>query len=362
MNRLLFLLVFLPCLGFAQSPEMESSINYHYNVDDYMKYIGESILFYRSPENPDIKTNFHANFYLTVPDTIWHRIRKRPKRKDYTLVNRYKGEFLEDGRVCYSGCTDPFEPSFIPGYYTPLKEIEGKEFKIMGFRDLKVQIGKELIVTLLSKNSKIIEWHTKLLIKDYVIPAVFCSYIEQMKRDYVGKVFVTTTPRKDRLTAINLATHKKGVVVDDTLECVGIKMFSQTKWNFEVPYLIFRGNKDLYAIRIVNAPNADSYLERETSLVSELDEINDFLVCYEDIKIAEEKKQVYLEKYGKDVTKFILAGRVLIGMTKAMCIDSWGYPQDINETIGSYGTHEQWVYGNGTYLYFENGKLTTIQR
>ena len=69
MNRLLFLLVFLPCLGFAQSPKMDSSINYHYNMDDYLKYIGETILFYRSPENLD-KQQLYAGFYLTTPDTI----------------------------------------------------------------------------------------------------------------------------------------------------------------------------------------------------------------------------------------------------------------------------------------------------
>ena len=65
MNRLLFLLVFLPCLGFAQSPKMDSSINYHYNMDDYLKYIGETILFYRSPENLD-KQQLYAGFYLTT--------------------------------------------------------------------------------------------------------------------------------------------------------------------------------------------------------------------------------------------------------------------------------------------------------
>ena len=113
MNRLLFLLVFLPCLGFAQSPKMDSSINYHYNMDDYLKYIGETILFYRSPENLD-KQQLYAGFYLTTPDTIWHKIRKRPRRKDYTLINRYKAKFFEDGRVSYSCCADDFKPSFNP--------------------------------------------------------------------------------------------------------------------------------------------------------------------------------------------------------------------------------------------------------
>jgi len=52
---------------------------------------------------------------------------------------------------------------------------------------------------------------------------------------------------------------------------------------------------------------------------------------------------------------------VSLGMTpEEVHASSWGKPQSINRTIGSYGTHEQWVYGGG-YLYFQNGVLTTIQ-
>ena len=43
---------------------------------------------------------------------------------------------------------------------------------------------------------------------------------------------------------------------------------------------------------------------------------------------------------------------------------------DINKTVGSWGVHEQWVYGSSMegggympshYLYFEDGILTTYQ-
>lgn len=43
-----------------------------------------------------------------------------------------------------------------------------------------------------------------------------------------------------------------------------------------------------------------------------------------------------------------------------MVLESWGNPNDINRTISSYGVHEQWCYDDA-YLYFEDGKLTTIQ-
>jgi type IV secretory pathway VirB10-like protein len=53
---------------------------------------------------------------------------------------------------------------------------------------------------------------------------------------------------------------------------------------------------------------------------------------------------------------------VSIGMTQQEVIESsWGKPQSINRTMSRYGEREQWVYGGRNYLYFENGKLTTIQ-
>lgn len=52
-----------------------------------------------------------------------------------------------------------------------------------------------------------------------------------------------------------------------------------------------------------------------------------------------------------------------IGMTKDQVLNSlWGQPQDINKTTTAYGTSEQWVYGDGRYVYFDNGIVTTIQQ
>lgn len=72
------------------------------------------------------------------------------------------------------------------------------------------------------------------------------------------------------------------------------------------------------------------------------------------------RKAVLTKKYGSFNAGLILEGRVRLGMTKAMCEESWGRPDDINRSIGSWGAHEQWVYGS-SYLYFEGNKLTAIQ-
>ncbi len=62
--------------------------------------------------------------------------------------------------------------------------------------------------------------------------------------------------------------------------------------------------------------------------------------------------------------KNILNHKVSIGMTKEMAKAAVGRPDNINTTQGRTYVHEQWVYGDfpdATYLYFDNGILTTFQ-
>ncbi len=64
------------------------------------------------------------------------------------------------------------------------------------------------------------------------------------------------------------------------------------------------------------------------------------------------------DKYADEIATKIIDRKFWIGMTSEMAKESLGISQDINKTVGSWGVHEQWVYGN-TYLYFENGILTS---
>ena len=55
-------------------------------------------------------------------------------------------------------------------------------------------------------------------------------------------------------------------------------------------------------------------------------------------------------------------GGVRLGMTpQQVKASNWGAPRDVNRTTDAFGVKEQWVYGDGNYLYFRNGVLTTIQ-
>lgn len=81
-------------------------------------------------------------------------------------------------------------------------------------------------------------------------------------------------------------------------------------------------------------------------------------------KQIEAKHKKLSDKYGIEIANKIISGKIWLGMTKEMAIESWGRADDINRTVTSNMIREQWVYGgisNRQYLYFENGILTTWQ-
>ena len=78
-------------------------------------------------------------------------------------------------------------------------------------------------------------------------------------------------------------------------------------------------------------------------------------------------KQEFSIRTGNNTVNTILDKNMLrrqlkIGMTKNEVIAFTIYikPEDINKTTTKYGTSEQYVY-DSDYLYFEDGKLTSIQ-
>ena len=104
-------------------------------------------------------------------------------------------------------------------------------------------------------------------------------------------------------------------------------------------------------------------------------ELNGFNIVYtlecETIYTVDWKRyESLLKKYGKTNAQLIIKKRPRLGWTPEMLIESIGRPNDINRSVGSWGTHEQWVYREylsefheyiTEYYYFENGILTTIQ-
>lgn len=84
-------------------------------------------------------------------------------------------------------------------------------------------------------------------------------------------------------------------------------------------------------------------------------------------KKQQERKEKLIKKYGEEVADIILQKKFYIGMSEEALIESLGKPDDINTSVGSWGVHKQYIYGgygytHATYIYVENGKITSYQK
>ncbi len=79
-------------------------------------------------------------------------------------------------------------------------------------------------------------------------------------------------------------------------------------------------------------------------------------------RLAKDRLASLTKKYGAKNAKIIADGKVSIGFTQEMCKEALGEPDYINTTQNMFTTLEQWVYGHDTYLYFQRGKLQSIDQ
>ncbi len=58
----------------------------------------------------------------------------------------------------------------------------------------------------------------------------------------------------------------------------------------------------------------------------------------------------------------ITSEQISIGMNTCQLYAAWGLPEDRNRSVGSWGVHEQLVYGSfGPYIYLRNGVISSFQ-
>lgn len=63
----------------------------------------------------------------------------------------------------------------------------------------------------------------------------------------------------------------------------------------------------------------------------------------------------------KPLAQRVIVSDPAIGMSEYEASNTrWGRPESVNRTVTRHGTREQWVYGDGRYIYLENGRVTAI--
>ena len=272
-------------------------------------------------------------------------------------------------------CGDPY---FSYGKKSNLKI--GNYYRVDGI--LPDDIGKGLYHRLSLTNTNTGEKSEEgdIFTDKYNFKWVVLGHYEKMKSLYVNKNFMYLGnkgyakyyDKQDNLISLEADTVTKNIKTETVWTCVDIQVKQREKKDK------MNIDKRSPIVLIFNNPQYGKhycYLEDETGKpYKNIYEEKMPLVCgkfqlksyYDNVKAlniaAKNKRKADLtRKYGASIANLILQGKIRTGMTKNMCRDSWGNPSDINKTTGSFGVHEQWVYGLNSYVYFENGIITSIQ-
>lgn len=205
---------------------------------------------------------------------------------------------------------------------------------------------------------------------------IVLGHYEKIKSLYLNKNFVYVGnkgyadyyDKQNNVINMETDTITKNIEVGSVWKCVDIQVKPRNEkdrmmLDYRSPIVLVFNNPK-YGLHYC-------YLESSTGRpYQNIDEQDMPLVCgkfqtksyYDMATTAKNKRKLELaQKYGVSIADLIIQGKVQIGMTQEMCKEAWGNPYNINRTIGEFGTYEQWVYGSGQYLYFENSKLITIQ-
>ncbi|MDS1031814.1 hypothetical protein RDV77_04140 [Porphyromonadaceae sp. NP-X] len=186
------------------------------------------------------------------------------------------------------------------------------------------------------------------------------GYYEKLKEKYIGKKYVCQYPVS--FNSIKNKNERMSFNKNDILKCIDISTNVDSD-KFLIVAILKKNDSEKCYVPIDYLEKGDirsswafknggyRYGNTETILLKSLEDISKESVTRTEL----------IKRYGQTNANLILQGKVRIGFTKKMCIEAWGEPEEINTTTGSYGTTEQWVYSLESYLYFENGKLTTIQ-
>lgn len=401
--------------GTAQPIPYDSLTNIQANGKGlyYRGLIGQRILFYPRDIKAPLRQIAYFNFLAEQPtivgiDTTWlvkprKKIRPGDLRVDTLYSNAYRPRFYKNETTAACGCTmvesytlgrDLFSTAPETGWFTPAEAIEGKTFEITGLNSHRVLGQAFWLFRLRSEEGEICYWYAhmgedKANLRDEYYPVAVEGLIEKYRTAYVGKELFLTKRKPEApgyvsehfgLQANTMQGEETRLKFGTELRCTDIRLIGDGK-GYAVPSFVFERKEDSvqfyiplcryptpfgiegYAIgrdrafmeELIFTPSEEVYAQRAE------EERQREEVRQQEEKQRQERKATLYRKYGKATADLILEGKVRIGMTRAMCREAWGSPEDINTMSGSWGVHEQWVYGLSSYLYFENGILSSIQ-
>ncbi|MBS0646967.1 MAG: hypothetical protein JSR97_10325 [Verrucomicrobia bacterium] len=305
----------------------------------------------------------------------------RDKRLDYEKIDQeetyiYKPKF-------YYSKTEKIDGKIYGKIGTDPDSIEGKYFTILDIK-MKESSGKEFI-NLEDMSDSDPDWlpRLKIYLKNDatgdslyyqvqqarlidIAPFFLVPYFEKQKNTYLNRNLVSLK-NISNLVDIN-SGETVNIQPNEVWHCSEVSFADSRTSPFLTPFYYLKYEQKEIALPFGYFHNQSFILESEFLRREEEKKKKEEERVKEEQErersILEEKKNFRnssIARFGQKTGNLIADGKVLIGMNQEMCKLAWGVPIDINRTIIKGLTREQWVYGWGTYLYFDNGVLSAIQ-
>ena len=175
-------------------------------------------------------------------------------------------------------------------------------------------------------------------------PFIVVGYYEKLESEITGKEFVIGThfytEQERPLSTIRVmkrdrkTDEKLTFVAGETWQVIGLTIDEDN--DFTLSYLLENERGNVMALSEFVMNNAPQILA---------------------LNLAEKFK----DEFGNDLLNKALSRDVEIGWHNSLVIIAVGYPRNINETTTGNTVYDQYVYGDGRYLYFENDILRSYQ-
>lgn len=245
--------------------------------------------------------------------------------------------------------------------YKDYKSLKGKYFLFVNI--VKGSNVQDVYMQLIETETNDTIYYQAYLSSD-IEPFLTVGYFEKLQSQIVGKRFVykeneiRPNPMRNLEDRIPIRDIPNGTIFIATDIVIDESYGEYDKYSYDSPLTPI-------IVILKNEKYGEGFVSHKEILKSfNVHETFRHFITYTEhetkLKENKEYRDLILKKFGSTKGKLILENKVRIGFTAEMCRYSWGNPIEINKTTGSYGVHEQWVF-DGSYLYFENGILTTIQ-
>lgn len=153
------------------------------------------------------------------------------------------------------------------------------------------------------------------------------GFIEKTQKKYLSKKFV--------LSWIPYDFSEKGLDITDKWECININ-FNSSDYFQSVTLRNSKGDKTNLRLYKYFIPNLSETM------------------------YTEEKADYFLKKYKKKLWEATLNRELQLGMPSELVLEIWRAPDNISKKMTKGKTTQKWEYSDGSYLMFENDKLTEV--